>query len=1082
MDIFPLAIFPQGSLSSSIIPVVWVGLSVVCFFNLRLGWVLSGLVVPGYLVPLMLIKPWAATVVLGESFLTYFLVWLFSEYLSRWASWCNFFGRDRFFALILCSIVVRLLVDGWLLPIMGEWVNQHWHIAFDYHNQLHSFGLIIVALIANQFWKTGFLKGLIPLTVTLVLTLVIVRYGLMELTNFDLSTISYLYEDMASSLLATPKAYIILVSTAFLASRMNLHYGWDFNGILIPSLLALQWYQPIKILATLIESGIILTLATVVLKMPWFNKMTIEGARKLLMFFNISFVYKILLGHFILAFFPELKVTDYFGFGYLLSSLMAVKIHDRAILARLTRATLQTSLTAVLAASLIGFSLTQFPISKLFTDFQKVEPSSVNRLEPSEQTLWSLLDEERVELYQAKFNSYYSLPLAHELDFFSDALTLLQDYSKHPEANKLQQAADYLKKVNYTLNVVNGRYLYLHEKAPMRDWGVYVIDTQSTSTLSVEIPAPLDELGVFDAGVALFDGLGAECLAISGSSRVAGADFSSDVLQSNQTFFHIFHNLFNRHNILQVHLYSPETARQVKGIRRAENEIELPGLDSILWVKESLPESLNLVKLKELIDHYKVDWSEPPFANRQRQLSGYGFAELLLNQQDARKLLFKPLLLKPNIHKIEQDLRIDGYLQEWVLNRKLQIAPKGSQLYKKPKQEELLFLDEQVVSPLLKFVRQSSLSPNELTDDTDELKAIAQAANIVGYELITYKDLSTNQNYLILAEQDNKPLQHWGIYVLRLGGGSNYVVQIPRPLSEINSFEYGVSLFERLQAKILMIGTTHPYANSDFSSDLVNPENKINVFNLFSQVVLREAQNDEMMIVVSRAFRYRPNKPFPEADVFFATEQGLIDRNQLQGIALKLLDSIERDGMKVQLIDGSEQTMSYEVGTTAQSNYINATQNKHFGILWLSPNARAGYRQQNENQLQAAQFNSLSIRTIEQDLSTYILQHQELATHSSGIAELQSGITGYVDEQDVVRLQYILSIAKAGGYQLERLLDRRTKQAFLLIHDKDGALVAISNLLPRSKESVYLDKNAPLKAKISEFIDQRKAWLIAGID
>ncbi|MCH9697130.1 MAG: poly-gamma-glutamate biosynthesis protein PgsC/CapC, partial [Gammaproteobacteria bacterium] len=97
MDIFPVSIFPISSLASSIIPVVWVGMFVVCFFNLRLGWVLSGLIVPGYVVPLILVKPWSAAVIFLESIITYGLVWLFSEYLSRKAPWCNFFGRDRFF-------------------------------------------------------------------------------------------------------------------------------------------------------------------------------------------------------------------------------------------------------------------------------------------------------------------------------------------------------------------------------------------------------------------------------------------------------------------------------------------------------------------------------------------------------------------------------------------------------------------------------------------------------------------------------------------------------------------------------------------------------------------------------------------------------------------------------------------------------------------------------------------------------------------------------------------------------------------------------------------------------------------------
>ena len=105
LDIFPLQIFPQTSLASSVVTTVWVGVFVVAFFNLRFGWVLSGLVVPGYLVPLLISKPWAAGVVLFEGMLTYWLVWLYSEYFSKFGKWGNLFGRDRFFALFLVSHV-----------------------------------------------------------------------------------------------------------------------------------------------------------------------------------------------------------------------------------------------------------------------------------------------------------------------------------------------------------------------------------------------------------------------------------------------------------------------------------------------------------------------------------------------------------------------------------------------------------------------------------------------------------------------------------------------------------------------------------------------------------------------------------------------------------------------------------------------------------------------------------------------------------------------------------------------------------------------------------------------------------------
>ena len=68
-----LPIFPEGGLASSVITTVWVGVFVVCFFNLRFGWVLSGLVVPGYLVPLVILKPLAAGVIVVEAIITYLL-------------------------------------------------------------------------------------------------------------------------------------------------------------------------------------------------------------------------------------------------------------------------------------------------------------------------------------------------------------------------------------------------------------------------------------------------------------------------------------------------------------------------------------------------------------------------------------------------------------------------------------------------------------------------------------------------------------------------------------------------------------------------------------------------------------------------------------------------------------------------------------------------------------------------------------------------------------------------------------------------------------------------------------------------
>lgn len=333
------------------------GVFVVCLFNLRFGWVLSGLVVPGYIVPLLIAKPVSAAVVVVEASLTYALFWLLSEKVSGPTRWSSFFGRDRFMGLILVSVAVRLLLDGWLLPIAAAELDQRYGLALDWRNNLHSFGLIVVALLANQLWKPGFARGMAQVLLMIGATFLIVRYGLMELTNFRIGAVVYLYEDFATSILASPKAYIILISTCFIASRMNLRYGWDFSGILIPALLALQWYQPLKIVTSFVEALIIYFLASALLSSRLFASATIEGGRKILLFFNISFAYKLVLGH-VLAFAGvEQRITDYYGFGYLLPTLIALKAHDKDILARVTRATAQISLMGALIGSLAGFVL-----------------------------------------------------------------------------------------------------------------------------------------------------------------------------------------------------------------------------------------------------------------------------------------------------------------------------------------------------------------------------------------------------------------------------------------------------------------------------------------------------------------------------------------------------------------------------------------------------------------------------------------------------------------------------------------------------------------------------------------------------
>ena len=175
MSAFELPLFPHDSLAISVTTTVWIGVWVVAFFNLRFGWTLSGLVVPGFLVPLLFMKPEAVAIILAEAILTYAIVYMISEFPSRLSCWCSFFGRDRFFALVLVSILVRCLIDGWFIPWAGPKLNEQYGLNLDYRNDLHSYGLIVVALMANYFWKPGLRRGLVECCTTVGITYLFVR-------------------------------------------------------------------------------------------------------------------------------------------------------------------------------------------------------------------------------------------------------------------------------------------------------------------------------------------------------------------------------------------------------------------------------------------------------------------------------------------------------------------------------------------------------------------------------------------------------------------------------------------------------------------------------------------------------------------------------------------------------------------------------------------------------------------------------------------------------------------------------------------------------------------------------------------
>lgn len=1062
---FTLPIFPEGSLVSSIITTTWVGVWVVALLNLRLGWVLSGLVVPGYLVPLLILRPWGAAIVIVESVLTYLIVWVFSEIAPRFGQWSRLFGRDRFFALVLVSVVVRIAFDGWLLPSLGEHLNHRYGWFIPYAGEFHSFGLIIISLTANQFWKTGLFRGLLVLAVTLGVTYLIVRYGLMEFTNFRISNLNYLYEDVATSILASPKAYIILLTTAFLASRMNLKYGLDYSGILIPALVALQWYQPTKIITTVAEAVIIYGIGMLVLRLPVFARTTIEGARKLLLFFNISFAYKLALGFLLLWLAPSQKVTDYFGFGYLLATLLAMKMHEKKILPRMTRVTLQTSITGAALASIIGFAIM---ISAESVRIPGVAPpaAAMPAAMPPTGLLRDLFQRDRIELYRARLTeSRPTQPVAQVLAF-AEALQLLQRFAADRSPSLLQAAQNALHSVDYAVEMLEGRYLYLRDTGSGAPRGFYVIDLQAAGTMSVEVPLPVESKGLAAAGFRVFEALGARYFAVAGAEWTAAGDMGTGALQSSDTFFQAFHRAMAQGNVLQLR------RMQSAGESGAASAAAL----NQLWVFDQIPHDLNLVNLRSLIGDFGTPFGSTRQTNLQRDTAAGSFAELHMAESSIRRItaelgadLSRPAALATPIDGVS--------IRRSIASAVSRNAARGSESYLPATLPELLYLDTEVLSEILAAI-QTDVSGGAWSEaGLTRLASAASAAGALGYLIERHRDAADGGEYLLLRENEFVPARGYrGTYLFRVGPANEFVIEAPRPGKEPGTLEYALSLFMKLQARALLIGGSHPEANADGVADIVAPRNSRNLFNVVQQALLRDMAVPAMTVVQCRSMR-RPAADKAEFDVILASDSGARAAGDLTALGRRLSDQLRADGLSIRYADGGADVAGHDIGAISQMEYLQQTRGRDFLVLWLGRDVRGMDRQPHPLTDEDRQYAALRIATLEIAVREYAAAHGTEGGFRPDDA-LRTMMARYGNSRSILALQQIA--AHAAPARLLRVQDPVSGTPYLLLtNPADNRLRAVASLSPAASPSLSISADAD-PADLERALVAAPAWLTFG--
>ncbi len=349
-----LQLFPENGLDRSLHAPVFIGLIFLVFFREAFGWGFAGLVVPGYLATVLLAAPVTGALVVGEAIVTYVAALLLGRVLPRTGAWFTFFGRERFLLLIATASLVRLAIEGALLPrILARWELTH-------SRELYSLGLVLVPLLANSFWNAGFIRAFPRVSLVTTLTYLIVSELLLPYTNFTLSRFQVANESVSLAFLESPHAHIILLVGAILGARNNVRYGWDYNGILVPALLAVAWYQPSKVATTLLEGLMVYYASMWLIKKPPFSRMMFVGCRRVVLTFSVGFAIKFVSGMALARWLPHVQLIDFFGFGYLLPSLLANKMWDKGGVPKVLMPTLQVSIVAFPIGALIGFALRSF--------------------------------------------------------------------------------------------------------------------------------------------------------------------------------------------------------------------------------------------------------------------------------------------------------------------------------------------------------------------------------------------------------------------------------------------------------------------------------------------------------------------------------------------------------------------------------------------------------------------------------------------------------------------------------------------------------------------------------------------------
>jgi len=902
-----LDVFPERGLDQSLLVAVLVGVYVLLFFTERFGWVWAGLVVPGYLASVLAVQPAAGVAVVIEAVLTFLLGRAVSDGMSRLGGWSPFFGRERFFLIVLLSVIVRQACELWLIPDLLVIVDGAVHTHLARAHDVSSIGLVLVPLLANMFWKLPLRRGLFQVAVTVAITWAIVALVLLPYTNLSFSSFELTYEDVALDFLGSPKAYIILLTTAFVAAGANLAYGWDYNGILVPSLIALTWFRPAGLVATVVEAVILLGATRLVRRLPGLRSLNLEGPRKVTLVLTVGFLLKYAAGWAIGDHWPGLKLTDLFGFGYVLTSLLAVKMLDTGRIGRVLLPSIAVSILGFGAGSMIGFGLEVLaprPTRRL-PALAAGDATSERLLATPLGAMAAATVRARPELAEADRDGRPARELALYGALWRDVAAWIDRGAGDADAIARQAA-----ELGIALRRLDDGGWVLAEAEERLDrevgWEIAVLYPGARGPV-IEVPRPRREQPAAEAAVVLCERLG--CRAIVASGEDGDDDSAADPLGHARATFRVAHRALRRSPVLQL---------------RADASV--PTGAPRLHLRHSIPDALRLSALWDR--EVELTWAAPPGANRTWR-DGGELAVLRIHPDDLWRVLDDRA---PALAAV-RGTSVARWLAGWVDAAGTAPAPATP--------TELRVLEDLVVERMI-------------AGDPAHAPWLGAIARTLGHELRWLPD-GIAADGATPRDPAAAPLPEGGCWLLagRDGPGwiaaavaarpsSGLVIEVPRPRSERGTAGIGVEAWSAAHGAVLLVDAEDDGLGGAGFADPTAPGNVATAFQAVHQAAYRGVTGRAGAAVV--AVRGFAAWRTANAELVASLGMPLLDPKRVApelGALVAPDGALGRVAASRRWFDGGADVADLSGAGTPQLLYAIALAGPPYAIVWFAQSVRA---------------------------------------------------------------------------------------------------------------------------------------------